>query len=159
MFLHISLSLSLTFRLFGATSYHTSLYLCDIIPLLPPVLSSNPSVFFALSLPPSLFPLNLFLSLTINFPPYGSHLLSAALSLSFTLITLCPRSLSLTQLLCLSLSLSLSLSLFTLLYLSLSPTYFSPSLSPLLSLSISHSLFQFLSLSISLTLYSLPTFF
>ena len=50
------LPLSLTFSLFGATSYHTSLQLCDIIPLLPPLLLSNQSVFFALS--PS-FPLYL----------------------------------------------------------------------------------------------------
>ena len=145
------LTLSLIFSLFDATSDYSSLYVCDIIPLLPPVLSSNPSVFFALSLPPSLFPLNLYLSLTVTFPPYGSHLLSVALSLTHTYNSL-SLSLSLTQLLCLSLSLSqsLSLSLLFSLFLSLRPTsllHYLPC-----SLFQFHSLFLFLSLSLNLFL-------
>ena len=104
---------------------------------------SNPSVFFALSLPPYLFPLNLYLSLTVTFPPYGSHLLSAALSLTHSV------TLSLTF------SFFVALSLFTLLSLSLSPTYFSPSLYLCYlpcSLFLFHSLFLFLSLSLNLFL-------
>ena len=35
---YLPLSFSLTFSLFGATSDYTSFYVCDIIPLLPPLL-------------------------------------------------------------------------------------------------------------------------
>ena len=102
------LTLSLTFSLFGATSYHSSLYVCDIIPLLPPLLLSNQSVFFARSLPPSLFIFltdskslslsscrSLFFSLTLSLYANTFHSYSLSFPLSLTFSSLRSLSLSL----------------------------------------------------------------
>ena len=153
-FLDIYLSISLAFSLFGATSYHTSLYLCDIVPLLPPLLLSNLSVFFTLS--PCLSSwqtLNLFLFLPVFFPPYRSFSLthtynSLSLSLSHSLLFSAARSVSYSVSHSLNHNLSLSISLsFSLSYLCLSFAQSSPS--SLLSLTVSHSLSISLSLSLS----------
>ena len=152
---YLPLSISLAFSLFGATSYHTSLYLCDIVPLLPPLLLSNLSVFFTLS--PCLISwqtLNLFLFLPVSFPPYRSFSLTHtynSLSLFLSHSYFLPLDLSLTLSLTLSISISLSISLsFSLSYLCLS--FALSSLSSLLSLTVSHSLSISFSLSLSFSL-------
>ena len=154
---YLPLSISLACSLFGATSYHTSLYLCDIVPLLPPLLLSNLSVFFTLS--PCLSSwqtLNLFLFLPVFFPPYRSFSLthtynSLSLSLSHSLLFSAARSVSYSVSHSLNHNLSLSISLsFSLSYLCLSFAQSSPS--SLLSLTVSHSLSISLSLSLLISL-------